>query len=251
MADEKSKDSEKKPSYLPIAGALFLGIVIGSALGSGDEAALRVKRDLEEQLAAAETQAREALSAAEEAAESAASAASNEAAEQVAALENKIGDIESALSGAGDSEEVAAIRNRVQVLAEQMAETIARMQSGQSTAAGAAASGDAASGDGDGAPAASASDGEATESGGMEVAALEDEIGDDGMVLAVGQTGSVGDTRVFMSRIDSETNEARIMVVGDGPATLGRDTGPIEVAGCTLSLAGVADRRAYLKTDCP
>ena len=250
MADETSKDGEKKPSYLPIAGALFLGIVVGSALGSGDEAALRVKRDLEEQLAAAESQAREALSAAEQAAESAASAASNEAADQVAALESKIADIEAAVSEAGDSEEVAAIRNRVQVLAEQMAETIARMQSGAASAAGSGAQA-AASGDGDGAPAAPAAEDGSAEEGGMDVAALQQAIGEDGLVLAVGQTGSVGDTRVFMSRIDSDAMEARIMVVGDGPATLGRDSGSIAVAGCDLSLAGVADRRAYLKTACP
>jgi hypothetical protein len=244
MAEDTSKDSEKKPSYLPIAGALFLGIVVGAALGSGDEAALRVKRDLEERLEQAQQAAAEAVAAAEQAAEGAASQAATAASEQVTALEGKIGDLESALAEAGDSEEVAAIRNRVQVLAEQMAATIAAMQSGAGMAPAAS---------GDGAPAKPAAEAapQAAQGGDADVAALEEAIGADGLVLAVGQTGSVGETRVFMSRLDSEAMEARVMVVGQGPATVGRESGPIEVGGgCSLSLEGIADRRAYLKPSC-
>jgi hypothetical protein len=125
MAEDKSEDSEKKPSYLPIAGALFLGIVVGAALGSGDEAALKVKRDLEgrlaaaeQHLAAAEGRVEEAVAAAQEASSSAVDQATSAAVEQLAALEANLAELSGAVENAGDSEEVAAICNRVNVLAQ-------------------------------------------------------------------------------------------------------------------------------------
>jgi hypothetical protein len=76
-------------------------------------------------------------------------------------------------------------------------------------------------------------------------------VGEDGLVLAVGQTGSVDGTRVFLSRIDEETGEARLMVVGEGPATVATDGEPLALGeGCALTLVGIAERRAYLGVAC-
>ena len=238
MADEST---DKKPSYLPIAGALFFGIVVGTAMSGGDEAAFRVKKELEERVATAEAQLAEArdaaASAVDSAAEKAAQAAETakaEATEQIAALEERL----ASAADSADAEELEALRNRVQVMAEQMAAMITQMREGgvamapPEQAPAEAPSDDAAAGDG-------------------AAEALTAEIGEDGLVLAVGQTGSVGDTRVFMSRIDSEAGAARVMVVGEGPTMIGGDMAQVELAnGCTLSLAGIADNRAYLATAC-
>lgn len=237
MADEST---DKKPSYLPIAGALFFGIVVGTAMSGGDEAAFRVKKELEERVATAEAQLAEArdaaASAVDSAAEKAAQAAETakaEATEQIAALEERL----ASAADSADAEELEALRNRVQVMAEQMAAMITQMREGgvamapPEQAPATAPAEDAAAGDG--------------------AEALAAEIGEDGLVLAVGQTGSVGDTRVFMSRIDSEAGAARVMVVGEGPTMIGGDMAQVELAnGCTLSLAGIADNRAYLATAC-
>jgi hypothetical protein len=245
-----SEDSaSKKPSYLPIAGALFFGIVVGVAMSDGEEAALGVKRDLEarvaaaeEAVAAAEQRAAAAVESAQAAVSSGADQAAQTVAEQVAALESKMAEMTESVSVdvTGD-EAFNALNSRVQVLAEQMAGIIGELRTGVAAPAPSAPAGESAPAEAPPAEAAPAAD----------TAALEAKIGESGFAIAVGQTGEAGDTRVFMARIDTAADSARVMVVGEGPSIITVGGEPLTLEnGCALTLEGLADRRAFISVAC-
>jgi hypothetical protein len=252
MSADDAEPQKSSPPYLAIAGALFLGVVVGAAFQGGDDAALKVKRELETRVeaaeaaaAAAQERAAAAIADAEAAAAAGAEQAAQSAAAQVSEFQSKLDEVAAEAAASGDAEELKALSSRVQVLAEQMAAMIASAQSGGAMPAPAETP--AAEPAAEAAPADEA--GEAAPSADAETLAAA--IGEDGLALAVGQTGAVGEARVFMSRIDAETGEARIMIVGEGPTLIGGGAGPVELAnGCAMSLEGVADNRAYIKVDC-
>jgi outer membrane murein-binding lipoprotein Lpp len=78
---------------------------------------------------------------------------------------------------------------------------------------------------------------------------LAAEIGEDGLVLQVGQTGMVQEQGVFLSRISE--NAAHLVLVGDGRATAEMNGSPVELDnGCTVDFAGAAEGKAYLSVTC-
>jgi hypothetical protein len=262
------KPKSSSTPIIPIAGALFLGIVVGNIMSDGDKAAEKVKRDLEarvvaaeEAVAAAESRAADVLSGAEEAvaaaeakaaealanAEAAIASGSEEtlaaAGEQIAALEAKLEEMMASADVDVEGDEAfSALNNRVQVLAEQMAGIIGMVRSGE---AAPAAMGETAAAPAEEAPA------ETAEATGGDADALAEAIGESGLALAVGESGDAGDARVFMARVDSEAGAARVMVVGEGPSLLQANGPAVELQnGCALSLKGVADHRAYIAVAC-
>jgi hypothetical protein len=264
------KPKSSSTPIIPIAGALFLGIVVGNIMSDGDKAAEKVKRDLEarvvaaeEAVAAAESRAADVLSGAEEAvaaaeakaaealanAEAAIASGSEEtlaaAGEQIAALEAKLEEMMASADVDVEGDEAfAALNNRVQVLAEQMAGIIGMVRSGEAAPAAMGGTETAA------APAAEAP-AETAEATGGDADALAEAIGESGLALAVGESGDAGDARVFMARVDSEAGAARVMVVGEGPSLLQANGPVVELQnGCALSLKGVADHRAYIAVAC-
>ncbi|MEM6548951.1 MAG: hypothetical protein AAF713_14550 [Pseudomonadota bacterium] len=71
------------------------------------------------------------------------------------------------------------------------------------------------------------------------------------LVLSVGQTGLVKDQRVFLSRLVAEDEEAHLVLVGSGKATVGKWTGPAQLGnGCSLSFVGIEGRKLHLKSGC-
>jgi hypothetical protein len=232
MSADAAEPKKSSSAILPVAGALFLGVVIGAAMNSGDDAALKVKRDLEARVEAAESAAAAAIANAEAAANSGV----ERAAATVSELQGKLEAVAAEAAASSDAEMVDALNKRVQVLAEQMAAMISAMQAGGAMPAPAK-------------PAAAPAEAEASAEGDPE--ALAAAIGESGLILAVGQTGAVEGARVFMSRIDAEAGAARLMVVGEGPTIIGGSDGAVTLSnGCVLTLEGVADRRAYISVAC-
>ncbi len=87
-----------------------------------------------------------------------------------------------------------------------------------------------------------------TQAGTSEADRLAAEVGADGLILSAGQTGTVGDTRLFLSRLSDDGAQLRVAGGGDIRATKGT---PVDIgAGCTVTLAGMADRKAFLKSAC-
>jgi len=242
MSDSEPKKSN---STLILAGALVLGAVVGAAVASrgGDEL-----RALETRIDAMETAAADA--AAEVGGDlSARMDAMEEAKEElVYDIKQLTGNIlmskEEALEETGKT--VAAVENRVQVLAQQMAGIIGRvtaLEAGVSApAAPAPAADDAAPTEAAPAPAAEADSG---------AAALEAQLGADGAAISVGQTARFGEQTFFLSRIDAEAGSARLLAMGQGPVMLGGDAAPVTLDnGCELTLIGFDGNTAYLKPTC-
>lgn len=90
--------------------------------------------------------------------------------------------------------------------------------------------------------AAEADDGAAAE-------ALAAAVGEDGLILSVGQTGAAGEAGVFLSRL-SEAG-AHLRIRGLGAVTAGIDGAAEDLGnGCAVALAGVAAGKAYLTVAC-
>ena len=80
-------------------------------------------------------------------------------------------------------------------------------------------------------------------------AGLRSAIGENGVILSVGQTGVVGEARLFLSRLDEQA--AHLVVVGGERITLGAfDSAKPLKGGCAVSLEGVHERKAYIAADC-
>lgn len=78
------------------------------------------------------------------------------------------------------------------------------------------------------------------------------EPGEVGLLLSVGDTGTVGESRIFVSRVDAAQMAVRLMVVGEGPRMLGKGYGPLKMAnGCSVSLKSIVDGMAMVVADCP
>jgi hypothetical protein len=282
---------ENKTPYVKIALAVAIGIMVGAIVGSGDSEDVRALNariaQLEEaaaqQAAELEAAAASQASALEEATASRLEEIKNAAGEQAAALaarvdelaaslgevpevdiDGAIAPIEEALSAdkgaiAEIREELAALREatpdvdeeaaaafdalskRVNTLAQQLGQVITSgLNEGTLTpppAAEPATSPEAAPAE---TPAAEPSAAPATEPG--EV----------GFMLSVGDTAMVGDSRLFVSRIDAAQEAVRLMVVGDGPRMLGKGYGPLEMAnGCSVTLKNIVDSMAMVVADCP
>lgn len=251
-------------SYLPIAVAFAAGIAVGAVVSSGDKPA-PVERATAVATDAAETVVEESAAAVDAAAEEGATMV--ETAEEMAADAGEaVADAaDAAVEAAGDAYDAVAaeaaeiaesigaveavedvsddVRERVNVLAQQMAGIVAMIQDLQ--AGGGAPAPDAAPAE---TPAAAPAEAPAASSAADALAA---EIGDTGLALAVGEIGEVEEVRVFMSRIDAEATAARVMIVGVGPQMIAAGDAPLDLGnGCTVSLAGVADGKAYLKVVC-
>lgn len=84
---------------------------------------------------------------------------------------------------------------------------------------------------------------------GAEAEALAAAIGDDGLILGVGQTAMVGDVRVFLSRLSD--SGAHLRIKGMDPVTAGIGGGAADVGGdCVVALAGIAAGKAYMTSAC-
>ena len=78
---------------------------------------------------------------------------------------------------------------------------------------------------------------------------LAEAAGPDGLSLSVGQTGTVGGAKVFLSRMTGET--AKLLVIGGAAVEIGKWTGPADIGnGCTLTYVGEAAGKLYLKPAC-
>lgn len=77
---------------------------------------------------------------------------------------------------------------------------------------------------------------------------LAEELGEGGIILSVGQTAIVQEARVFLSKIA----EGNVLVSVEGERLpVGQDAGSLTLDnGCTLSLVGVADRKAFIRPTC-
>ncbi|WP_428925642.1 hypothetical protein [Marinibacterium sp. SX1] len=81
------------------------------------------------------------------------------------------------------------------------------------------------------------------------MAELQAQVGDDGLVLAVGQAVAVGDRQVFLSRLSDQGAHLRIR--GQEPILAAMGGAPAELGGnCTIRLAGIAGGRAYMTGAC-
>lgn len=78
--------------------------------------------------------------------------------------------------------------------------------------------------------------------------ALAGQVGDDGLILSVGQTATVGDTQVFLSRLGPDG--AHLRVRGMDPMVADIHGGGVDVGNCVLSLAGIAAGKAFMTADC-
>lgn len=254
MSDSEPKKSN---STLVLAGALVLGAVVGAAVASRGDDELRA---LERRIDAMETAAADAaaevggdLSARMDAMEEARD-------ELVYDLKQLTGNIlmskEEAVEETGEA--VAAIENRVQVLAQQMAGIVGRvmeLEAGASAPAATAPADSAAPADGaapaETAPADTAAAPAAEPEEESGAAALEAQLGEDGAAISVGQTARFGEQTFFLSRIDAEAGSARLLAMGQGPVMLGGDAGPVTLDnGCQLTLIGFDGNTAYLKPTC-
>ncbi|MEM6974397.1 MAG: hypothetical protein AAF577_16530 [Pseudomonadota bacterium] len=74
-------------------------------------------------------------------------------------------------------------------------------------------------------------------------------VGDDAIALAFGHSTMAGETRVFLSR--RAGNDVVLALPGGRMVRAGPDAGTADLGdGCTLALAGIDDRMAYLAHDC-
>ena len=230
-----AEDSEKKPSYVPIGVALFVGIVVGTLLGSNDDEIRGLARDVEDRIAEVEETTLAIGAGAKETAYEAARELESRvdevesAAEQGAAeLAERLDAVESGAEEAASEsvEAVEALNKRIDVLAQQMADIVIASRSGGGSSA---------------APA-------ETEMGSDAGAEAAPEL--EGTPLSVGQTAAFGDVRMFLSRIDAEAGQAHVMVVGGGREVVGGSAGPLETGGCTIMFEGVDGATAYFTSDC-
>ncbi|MGF1553429.1 MAG: hypothetical protein ACFBWO_13165 [Paracoccaceae bacterium] len=154
-------------------------------------------------------------------------------AEAIAALSARMDEI---ADGAAGTEAVAALGERIDDLGERSA----------ALPSATAPAGEAAPAATEEAPAAAAPAEEAVPAE-EEAERLTDEIGPEGLVMGFGESRSVGETRVFLSRMDGEDVVLR---AGAREIVLGPDAGSATMDGCRLSLAGMVERTAYIARDC-
>lgn len=235
--------SEKKNSTLVLGGALVVGVIIGAAIGSRNDEAMQA---LSTRLTAAESTVAQQIAAFQE---NLTGLGDMGASDAVAAVEAKAADLAAQVAalteGAGQADPaLAALEARVNTLAGQMAALVGRINEGAVAAAPSASS--------TAAPEAAAAPAEpAAADDGADAQRLESELGDGGVALSVGQTASIDGAAVFLSRIDEQNGTVRVQIVGRGPAIVGGAADEVSLpGGCTLTLLGVADGRAFLQPAC-
>lgn len=284
MAEDKDK---KDNPYLTIGLAVAAGIVIGSLVsGASNEDVRRMNR----RVAALENAAGEQISALSSRIEEldAVETAVDTGSDAMEALQARIdevaaqlGEVSAAAPELDDDTQAAfdALSDRVNVLADQMGRIVASMLGGEPMEAMPEAAGEPAAEEPAAAPAAepeadtdaaeadtpdavaedeaagdAVAEGEAAEGEAAEGDVAEDALaaGDEiGLLLAVGDTGMVGDRRLFVSRIDTNRDAVRVMVVGEGPRMLGRGYGPLDLGnGCTVELRDIVDGMALIVASC-
>lgn len=268
--------AEEKIPYAKMAIAVAVGIMVGALISSGDSDEVR---KLNRRIAALESAASEQVTALAERVQELGTVESALAAAQSAIdeLGAKVGEmVEAPAAPEADPEAdaaMAALNDRVTVLADQMGRLATSLLAGTMPAPAPAEADDAeeVTEAEDAAPAEEAA--EAAEEATEEAVAAEDEAVEDeavaeeaapaeepmdaaetgeiGLLLAVGDTGMIGDRRVFVSRIDVPREAVRLMIVGDGPRMLGRGFGPLDLGnGCTVELKGIVDRMALILASC-
>ncbi|MGF1658074.1 MAG: hypothetical protein ACFCUS_01450 [Rubrimonas sp.] len=218
-----TETAAKSPSLMPVAAALFVGLIAGAVFSGGDGAARKVQREATARIAAVEAAVGEQIAAATASAQGAADTAAAAATQQLAAMEAALAEARDA--GAA---EVAALRAEVEALTGRIeamaAETVAAAP--EPPVAEAPPPQDAAAAE----PGSEARD----------------------LALTVGQTGSVGGVPVFLSRYSEETEEAWLVVVGSGPRKVGAHSGPVTLSnGCELAFGGIEGRIARIGVTCP
>lgn len=266
MADESGKPKKSGSPYIPIAVALFIGIVIGGALFSSDD----VEETVERQLSAAQNEMNEQLAAARSEVDEQITAARGEIDEQItaigeradaageeiarldpveeglAALDSAGEEISARLDSLGESveesmsaqteagERVEFLESRVQTMAGQMSQIVSRLQEVESRPAAASAMGSSETGD---------------EAAAEEPADSEPEPASTAS-LGFGQVGSVGGTQVFVSRLDAGAGEVGVMTLDGRSGTVGMDA-PFDLGDdCSLMLTGIEDGTAQLASNC-
>jgi uncharacterized coiled-coil protein SlyX len=234
--------SEKKNSTLVLGGALVVGVIIGAAIASRNDDAMQA---LSTRMAAAESGVAEQFEALK------ASLSDTAAGDALAAIDAKAAELAEQVAaltaGAGEADPaVAALEARVNTLASQMAALVGRMNE-----IGAAPSGDAPAAAPQAAAPAEAPAEAPARAADDAAERLQSELGEGGVALSVGQTASIDGAAVFLSRIDAENGAVRVQIVGRGPAMIGGTADPVSLpGGCTLTLLGVADGRAFLQPEC-
>ncbi len=246
-------------SFLWLIGAGLVGLMLGNTMGSS----ARVEDVTTKQLAELTEQV-QALSSAPGAL-AAVETESGRVASGLSALETETGRVASGLSALESAigrlgGEVSEARSEMAAMSDRLTEAetrLAALDSSLDAATAAMARAPAAvavapAPEADTAPETeteteTVTEAEAPEADrASELAAL---IGDEGLVLGAGETGTVGEQRMFLSRLSADA--AHVFLVGRGQATVGSTDSPTDLGnGCTASLAGIVDRRAYFAVEC-
>jgi hypothetical protein len=241
--------ADKNYTALAIGGALIAGVAIGAAIGSRSSHEIAA---VAQRVAAVEASVEERLTAVgADVEQMVAAAAPGDALSAIesraAALEQQVEAMASEAASA-TADQMKAVEDRVATMANQMAALIGRVNAlGNGAAAPATAPAESAPPAAEPAPAAASASAPADDGADAQVAALQARLGERGAALSPGQTATFGEAAVFLSRIDRETGDARVLVVGSGPVVVGPNAGTVSLSGgCELTLLGVADGRAFL-----
>lgn len=271
--------SDKQPWYILAGGGavigLLLGLIIGSTGGSDQE-------DLEQRLADLEASVSEKIENAKTETAAAISGVSDNhtvLSDSLTEVKASVSDVNSYLSKVESSigDRLSSLESQNAVLGEgqaavgsQIAGIVDQLGTGLAVSADDLKAGfksamaefhaerhgdsaDSGTGGGDEAvaepAAAEAGAPEQVNSVDMAAAKLADKIGPDGLVLTAGETGSIGDGKLYISRVSDEGVNA--MIVGGDKVQISPYGGEVAVGGCEASLEGIVGRSAYFKLDCP
>lgn len=263
--------------YLWAGGAAVAGIVLGLAMSGGSEPEALVSRQMEEmqaQLTAAVADVAgkvDALSAGVAANETAIAALTGTLEGQAASLESlgtgaganatALEDLRSALGGlSGDQSRLSeTVTGMTGDMDRMRGDLMAAMKDTLAAAAAAVGAAPKAPPVPKAAPAAEPAAEPATKTATKTAAApkvdesaqaeaLAGQVGDDGLILSVGQTATVGDTQLFLSRLGPDG--AHLRVRGMDPMVADIHGGGVDVGNCVLSLAGIAAGKAFMTADC-
>ncbi len=268
--------SDKQPWYILAGGGVIVGLLLGLIIGSagGDD-------ELEERLEALEASVSEKIDSAKSETAAALSGVSDNhtaLSDSVAEVKASVADVSAYLSKVEGAigDRLSSLESQNAVLGEgqaavgsQIAGIVDQLGTGLAVSADDLKAGFKSAmaefhAERHGDDSQSASSGTttepaaaATEAGAPEqvsavdtaAAKLADKIGPDGLTLTAGETGAIGDGKLFISRVSEDGVNA--MVVGGDKVQLSPYGDEVSVGGCEAILEGVAGRTAYFRLDCP
>ncbi|MEM7179243.1 MAG: hypothetical protein AAGD47_08960 [Pseudomonadota bacterium] len=265
--------SDKQPWYILAGGGVVIGLLLGLIIGSsgGDD------DDLEDRLKALEASVSEKIDTAKSDTTTAISGVSEkhtllsdsvaevkgamaDLKDDLSRVESSIGDrlssleSQNAVLGEGQAAVGAQIAGIVDQLGTGLAVSADKLKAGFKSAMAEfhaerhGDAGDGSGGDTDTTTAAAVGASEPAAADDSPAAKLADKIGADGLILKAGETGKIGDGKLFISRVSEDGVNA--MVVGGDKVDLSPYGDEVAVGGCEAILEGVADRSAYFRLDC-